>query len=187
MTIASVGVTGPAMASSSSVSADSVWSASSSSVDLALSANGGVASASSTLGVGGELSTLIDGVRQGGSGGWWADDPSGPEPAWAQVEWASEQTLGRVVLRMPVVTKSVGVGERTFGETVVQFWNGDSWQPIAADGNPIENWVAPTTDDGSQVRTLQFDAVSTSKIRVLFVVPNSASDAGLEEIEAYGI
>lgn len=147
--------------------------------NLALPSNGGIVSASSEYW---SAAYLTDGSRSG----HWADVPGGPEPAWAQVRWEAPQRLSKVVLRMPVVSSSLSAAVRTFGELRVQFWDGSAWVDVDAVGNPIEDWLIPTVDDGSQVKTLVFDDVQTTKIRVLFVEGNATSDAGLEEIEAWG-
>ncbi|MBJ7332684.1 MAG: hypothetical protein JHC95_22510, partial [Solirubrobacteraceae bacterium] len=152
--------------------------------NLALPANDGEVTASSTASGAGDPETLNDGTQQGGASGWWADDPIGPEPASAELAWPTEQAVDKLVLRMPVTGASSG--DRTFGELVAEYWDGDSWEEIAASGNPIEDWEAPTTEDGSEVKTLEFDEISTTKIRVSFTEGNANSDAWLEEIEAYG-
>lgn len=159
-------------------------SAAAASPNLALAANGGSATASSTWTYSGAPSTLIDGVVQ--SSGWWSDHPSGSKPAWAQVAWEDAQTLNRVVLRMPVIWGGASVGDRTFGELLLQYWDGDSWEAVDATGNPIQDWLIPTTDDGSQVKELEFTAITTTKIRVYYTEANAGGDAGLEEIQAYG-
>lgn len=121
--------------------------------------------------------------------GWWTADPwSGPKPDWAGIQWGTARTLSRIVVRMPVVPWGHSVEERTFGELVVQQWDGDSWEDVDVPGNPIEEWTIPTTDapDGSEVRGFELAApLTTTRIRVLFVRGNVFDHAGLEEIEAW--
>jgi hypothetical protein len=150
--------------------------------NLALAANGGTASGSSEN-VGGSAVGLNDGIRQ--ASGWWTDSPSSSETGWAQIAWAAPQTLMRIVVRMPVVSSSHPLAERTFGLLRVQYWDGASWVDVSARGNPIVDWAIPTSDDGTQVRTFEFLSIRTTKIRVYFERDNAYGDSGLEEIEAY--
>lgn len=148
--------------------------------NLASPANGGVVSASSEYW---SAAALTDGVRQ--TEGYWADAPWGPKPAWAQVRWDEPQRLTTIILRMPVISGDVPSGERLFGSLRVEYWDGDDWRLVDAPGNPILDWAIPEVDDGSQVKTLTFAEITTTKIRVYFEQANSRGDAGLEEIEAW--
>jgi hypothetical protein len=151
--------------------------------NVALAANGGRAIASSSW-AGGSLAALNDGVVQ--TSGYWASDPwASTPPHWAGISWSTPRTLSRVVIRMPVVPPVHSVPVRTFGELRLQSWDGSRWEDVASAGNPIEAWLIPTVDDGTQIRTLSFAPLTTAAIRILFVTANSVGDAGLEEIEAW--
>ena len=68
---------------------------------VALAANGGVASASSTYGPGHLPANLIDGDTAGthwGNGGGWADATAGAFPDWVQIDFAGQKTIDHVVV-----------------------------------------------------------------------------------------
>lgn len=152
--------------------------------NAALATAGGTAISSSEYG---PSAALNNGVVDWS--GWWTADPwSGPKPDWAGIQWGTTRTLSRIVVRMPVVPWGHSVEERTFGELVLQQWDGNSWEDVDVGGNPIEDWTIPTTDapDGSEVRAFELAApLTTTRIRVLFVRGNVFDHAGLEEIEAW--
>lgn len=131
---------------------------------------------------------LNDGTRQTRTG-YWNDSTQNQFPDWAQIAWTSAQRIDRVVLRMPVASH-LTAPQRTLGPLTVSWWDAGAaaWRavvPTNATANPIASWVAPTSADGSQLRTFDFDTVETSKVRVAFSGGNSDGWSFLEEIEAY--
>jgi hypothetical protein len=62
-------------------------------------------------------------------------------------------------------------------------------RPTGQDGqpNPIVNWIAPLTDDGSQRRELDFPTITTTKVRALIEAGASDGASWLEEIKAYDV
>lgn len=150
-------------------------------------ASGARAEASSQMG-GYPASALNDGRRQTRAG-YWNDSTQGTFPDWAQVVWTSTQRVDRVVLRMPVADH-LSAPQRTLGPLTVSWWDAGAaaWRavvPTNGIANPIASWVAPARADGSELRTFDFDAVDTSKVRVTFAGGNSDRWSFLEEIEAY--
>jgi len=130
-------------------------------VNVALSANGGVASASSELG-GHPVSSVNNNERTGGnySNGlsWVATVPS-----WVQINFNGQKTIDRVVLysMQDAYTSPVEPTDaQTFslyGTTgfTVQTWNGSTWvtQATLAGNNLVK-------------RSVTFAAVTTDKIRI---------------------
>ncbi|HST42770.1 MAG TPA: hypothetical protein VLK58_24825, partial [Conexibacter sp.] len=156
--------------------------------DLAQPANGGTASSSSlhpsgTFSVG----ALTDG-RRNGTVNYWNDGTQGVYGDWAKVEWRTAQTIGKVVLRMPVVP-FLNAAERTIGRLTVQYWDGTAWVALSArngEPNPVVNWTAPAIHDGRAVRSFVVDPVATTAVRVLFDAGNVDGWSFLEELEVYG-
>src|SRR5581483_7567231 len=69
--------------------------------NVALAANGGGATASSTWGPSFPASTVVDGRRSGKNWGvyaGWADGTSGAFPDWMQIQFAGKKTIDHVVV-----------------------------------------------------------------------------------------
>lgn len=152
--------------------------------NLALRVHGGRASVSSETWPY-NFMTINDGVRN-----FWMDGTVASFPDWAQITWFEPETIGRLVLRIPVGTVGPPVGNRTLRQVRVETWDGSAgrWVAVPSTGtapNPILNWVSSTTWDGSQERRFSFAPVTTDKVRVVIV--NGAADgvSWLDEIEAY--
>ncbi len=154
------------------------------SVNVALAANGGVASASSTL-PGRAPSVLIDNERAGinfasaGYGGIWKDATYGAFPDWAQVNFNGSKTINRVVVYTaqtnytapvePTDTLTTTLGLTDF---TVQGWDGGAWVVLAS-----------VTGNNLVKRTLTFPAFATDRIRVnVTLAPN---ESRLAEVEAW--
>jgi hypothetical protein len=144
----------------------------------------GAVTVSSELG-GYPASALNDGVQQTRSG-YWNDATNGQYPDWAQIAWAQPQAVSYVVVRMPVADH-LTEAQRTTGALRLQHWDGTAgeWRDVPAAGNPVSDWVAPTTADGSEARAFAFDAVTTDRIRVVVEEGNVDGWSYVEEIEAY--
>jgi M6 family metalloprotease-like protein len=152
-------------------------------LNVALTANGGVASASSTLG-GHPASVLNNDERTGGNwsnGLMWSDATAGAYPDWVQINFAGTQTIDRVVLYTmqnnytSPVEPSNSLTFSLYGVTgfTVQTWNGSAW-------------VTQATVTGNNLvkRTVTFAPVATDRIRVNI---NSSVDGSsyVAELEAW--
>ena len=157
-------------------------------MNVALAANGGVATASSILGAGYPPSGAINGDRKGlnwGNGGGWNDGTSNTSPDWIEVAFAGSKTIDEVdvfsmqdsytapVEPTPAMTFSLW-GLRAFE---VQYWNGASW--VAVPGGTI-------TNNNLVWRQILFSPVTTSKIRV-FITAALNGYSRVIEAEAWGI
>lgn len=158
--------------------------------NLALASNGGQVSVSSELSSSFPGTAINDVLRQGGSAyGYWVDGTIWIYPDWAQIAWDAPQSIGRVVVRLPVGS-SAPEGYRTIRKSRVQYWDdsGSSWidVPSTRDApNPILNWESSTVADASQVRSFSFTPVTTSKVRLLVEQGSDDGWSWLDEIEAY--
>ncbi|HVV52295.1 MAG TPA: hypothetical protein VHO06_21680 [Polyangia bacterium] len=155
--------------------------------NLALAANGGTITASSSLS-GYPATGANDGVFETTTGGgYWNDNTNNSYPDTLKVSWSSAQTIGRVTLRMPVAS-NLTLGQRTVGPIEVQYLNGGTWTTIATTNgqpNPISSWVVPIAADGSQVKQFYFNPVSTTAVQVVFSRGNSDGWSYLDELEVY--
>ncbi len=154
------------------------------SANVALAANGGVASASSTL-PGRAPSVLIDNERAGinfasaGYGGIWKDATYGVFPDWVQINFNGSKTINRVVVYTaqtnytapvePTDTLTTTLGLTDF---TVQGWDGGAWVVLAS-----------VTGNNLVKRTLTFPAFATDRIRInVTLAPN---ESRLAEVEAW--
>src|ERR1044072_7174843 len=160
-------------------------------VNVALSVNGGVATASSntpdsyfpplTFSPGG----VIDGARTGwGNHNAWRDKTDSVWPDWLQVDLNGTKTIDEI----GVVTVQDNPDSTTppdesmtftlYGPTAfnVQFWNGSSWANVPNGGGRGNNQV---------LRKFSFSPITKNKIRV--VVNNALnSKTRIVELEAWG-
>ena len=155
------------------------------SINVALAANGGVASASSTFGGAFPVSAINDGDRIGanwGNGGGWNDATGGTFPDWVQIIFSGQKTIDHVVvvtLRDNYATPVQPTASTTFtlyGITAfnVQAWNGASWVTLGT-----------VAGNNLVMRTVNFTAVTTDRIRVN-VTGALAKYSRLIEVEAWG-
>ena len=156
------------------------------STNVALAANGGVASASTSLS-GFPASGTNNGDRKGvnwGSGGGWADSSSGTFPDWLQIDFNGSKSINEVdvfTLQDNYSSPSEPTETMTFGSYGltaydVQYWNGSAW--VTVSGGSI-------TGNNKVWRKITFAPLTTSKIRVL---TNAAIDNGysrITEVEAW--
>ncbi|WP_296696959.1 S8 family serine peptidase [Thiocapsa sp. UBA6158] len=156
-------------------------------VNLAVPANGGIASASSTYSAAYPVTALNDGDRRGvswGSGGGWNDATSNGYPDWAQIAFAGPALIDEInVLTLqdnyasPIEpTESLAFGKYGVTAFTVQYWNGSAWVAIPG---------AAITGNNKVWRRLSFTPVTTERIRVL-VSGALAGYSRLVEIEAFG-
>jgi uncharacterized delta-60 repeat protein len=153
--------------------------------NVAAASAGGVASASSQFDSHFPVSAVNNNERAGagwGNGGGWADGTLDAYPDWVQVDFSGTKTIDRVVV-YTLQDNYASPAEPTDAMTFTQYgivdftveaWNGTAWFPVAsATGNNLVK------------RTLDFDAVATTKIRVR-VTRALASISRITEIEAWG-
>jgi hypothetical protein len=155
-------------------------------VNVALAANGGVASASSTLDSGRAASGAINGDRKGlnwGSGGGWHDATGNAFPDWLQVNFSGTKTISEV--RVFTIQDNFGnPAEPTdttaftlYGVTAfsVEYLDGSTWVPVPG---------ASVSGSSRVKRTFTFQPLTTDRVRV--VVNNGlAGYSRLTEVEVY--
>src|SRR6185295_8113319 len=155
--------------------------------NVALAANGAVATASSAHTCCG-FSTwgAINGNNRGpwGNGEGWNDAPANVVPDWIQVDFASSKTIDEISVfslhdnytqeNTPTETQTFSLyGLLAFD---VQYWNGTSWVTIPG---------GSVTGNNKVWRKFTFAAITTSKIRVYInAVPDAWSR--VVEIQAFG-
>jgi F5/8 type C domain/WD40-like Beta Propeller Repeat len=159
--------------------------------NVALTANGGVASASSSLDVPGWHFTPAganDGERKGsnwGSGGGWQDSTSNSFPDWLQIDFDGNKFIDEVDV-FTVQDNYANPSEPTetmtfnlYGLTgyQVQYLSGSNWVDVPGGNVSGNNLVW---------KKITFSPIMTTKIRVLM---NGAVDAysRLTEVQAWGI
>jgi len=155
------------------------------SIDVALAANGGVASASSTYSASYPVSAINNGDRAGlnwGNGGGWNDGTFNVWPDWVQINFSSPQTIDHVIvytLQDNYANPFDPPDNLTFtlyGVTAfqVQGWNGSAWVNLGAavSGNNLVK------------RTVAFPAYTTSQIRV-YITNALDGFSRLTEVEAW--
>jgi hypothetical protein len=139
------------------------------SINVALQANGGTASASSAYSAGYTPAAVNDGDRRGtraGNGGYWNDATQYSFPDWVQVSFAGARTINRIDVfsvqdnYLSPVDPTPAMTFTAYGITSfqVQYWNGTAWIDVPG-GNITGNtriW-----------RCLSFAPITTDRIRVL--------------------
>jgi hypothetical protein len=156
--------------------------------NVALAANGGVATASSYLNIGYAPSGANDGDRKGlnwSNGGGWADGTVNSYPDWLQIEFSGPKSIDEIdVFGVQDDYSSPSEPTDTMTWThyglldfQVQYWSGVAWQDVPG-GN--------VTGNNLIWRRFTFSPITTSKIRVLC---NNAlySNSRVTELEAYGV
>ncbi len=154
--------------------------------NLALPANGGVMTASSTHGAAYPPSGANDGDRKGlrwGSGGGWNDLTGNSWPDWLQLDMGSVQSVAEVNV-FSVQDNYASPVEPTEAQTFslygltsfeVQYWTGSAWQTVPG---------GSVTGNNRVWRRFSFAPVSTSRLRVL-VLDARGSYSRVTELEAY--
>lgn len=154
--------------------------------NLAGSGSGATVSASSAYGAEYPIGGATDGQRNTPTG-YWNDGTKDSYPDSLTVSWPTARTVNKIVLRLPVVNY-LSAAQRTLGQLTVQYFNGSSWvnvAPVNGIPNPISNWEAPVAYDGREIRTLRFNEITSTAVRVTYQAGNSDGWSFLEEIEVY--
>jgi hypothetical protein len=158
-----------------------------STTNVASAANGGVATASSTVNANFPASGVIDGERNGntwGSGGGWNDGTRGVFPDSVQVNFSGAQTIHEIHVYTLKNSPNNGtvVNDTTLATSYgitnfnVQYWTGAAWVDVpggAVTGNTLAR------------RKFVFPSITTDRIRI--VVNDSADHvySRIIEIEAH--
>jgi hypothetical protein len=155
-------------------------------INVALAANGGVATASSTYSSNYPVAAVNDGDRNGlnwGAGGGWNDATTNTYPDWVKIDFSTSKTINEIDLftlqdnYTSPVTPTLSMQFTQYGVTdfEVQYWTGSTWADVPG-GN--------VTGNRNVWRQFAFANITTTKIRVL--INNSlASYSRIVEIEAY--
>jgi predicted CxxxxCH...CXXCH cytochrome family protein len=156
--------------------------------NVALSTNGGVATASSTYNASYPITAINNGDRIGatwGTGGGWNDATNNVYPDWAQITFNGQKTIDEIdvfTVQDALTAAVVPTASMTFtkyGVTsfVVQYWNGTAW--VAVPGGTI-------TGNTLVWRTISLATpITTNMIRVQ-VNASLGGYSRLVELEAYG-
>jgi hypothetical protein len=155
------------------------------SINVALAANGAVASASSTYSGNFPVSAIINNVRTGanwGVSGGWNDSTGSIYPDWVQINFNGTKTIDHVVVYTvqdnyaspvePTDTMTFSL----YGITAftVQGWSGSAWVDLGSvSGNNLVK------------RTVNFSAYTTNRIRIK-VTASLAGYSRITEVEAWG-
>ena len=155
-------------------------------INVALQANGGVATSSSTYSSNYPVTAMNNGDRKGlkwGAGGGWNDATYNAYPDWAQVNFNAQKTVSEIdvftvqdVFASPIEpTPSLTFTKYGITAFDVQYWNGADW--VTVSGGSI-------TGNNLVWRKITFPAVTTDRIRVV-VYTSLAGYSRITEIEAY--
>ncbi|HKU73659.1 MAG TPA: RHS repeat-associated core domain-containing protein, partial [Pyrinomonadaceae bacterium] len=156
-------------------------------LNVALAANGAVATASSTAtGSGFSTTGAINGNYRGpwGNGEGWNDNTPNAVPDWLQVDFAGSKTIDEIdvfSLHDNYTQENTPTTSQTFTlygllAFDVQYWNGSSWTTVPG---------GSVTGNNKVWRQFTFSPITTSKIRVYInQVPDSWSR--VVEIQAFG-
>lgn len=157
-------------------------------INVARSSNGGVATASSTLGPQYPPAGAVNGDRKGlnwGNGGGWNDATQNAGPDWIEVGFAGMKLIEEVnvfsmqdnytsPIEPTLSTKFTYWGLRNFE---MQYWDGSAW--LALPGGVV-------TNNDKVWRRALFSPVTTSKIRVFITAALNGYSRAIE-VEAWGI
>lgn len=134
--------------------------------NVALSANGGVSTASSVLSNVANLPAKInDGDVIGAGTNFWTDWTENTFPDWAQIDFAAQQTISEIdvftaqssVWATVTPSETLTFSANGITDFDVQYWNGTSWITVPNGSVRGNNLVW---------RKITFPAVTTSRIRV---------------------
>ena len=154
-------------------------------LNVALAANGGVATASSAYSALYPVTAINNGDRAGlkwGSGGGWNDGTSSSYPDWVQINFSGTRTIDHVIVYTVQdnytnpVDPSSALTFTYYGITdfQVQSWNGSAWVTLASvAGNNLVK------------RQVNFAATTTDRIRVN-VTGALGGYSRITELEAWG-
>lgn len=154
------------------------------SINVALAANGGVASGSSTYSGSFPVSSINNNERAGanwGNGGGWNDATASTYPDWVQINFGGRKTIDRIVVYTlqdnygaplePADTMTFTKWGLTGFE--VQAWTGSAWYTVGTvSGNNLVK------------RTVSFTPIATDRIRI-YVTSALGGYSRVTEVEAW--
>ena len=155
-------------------------------IHVALAANGGVATGSSTYNGGYAAAGAINGDRRGqswGNGGGWNDGTADTWPDWLEISFNGAQTINEVDV-FSVQDNYSAPSEPTSAMTFslyglrdfqIQYWTGSAWLTVPTGAITINNLVW---------RQVTFSPVTTTKIRI-WVTNGLNTWSRITEVEAY--
>ncbi|MEK7424017.1 MAG: Ig-like domain repeat protein, partial [Actinomycetota bacterium] len=177
--------------SGQSSAASATTQAGGASTNVALAANGALATASSTHGSGAYPLAAVNNNERAGAGagsgsasnGVWVDATPTGYPDWVQITFNGAKPIDRVVvytLQDNYASPIEPTDTLTFGlygvtDFTVQGWDGAAWVTLGT----------PLTNNNLVKRTIPFTATTTDRIRVN-ITRALASYSRLTEIEAWG-
>ena len=149
-------------------------------INVALTSNGGTASASSELS---SPSVAIDGVRNWATTGAWKDATPDAFPDWLQVNFNGSKTINEIdvfAVRDDYTNATDPTEETTFTlygitDYNVQYWNGANWATVTG-GN--------VTGNNKVWKKITFAPITTTQIRVT-VNNGQAGYSRIVELEAW--
>src|SRR6185295_15065724 len=155
--------------------------------NIALAANGGAISASSTLNASYPAGALINGETRGagwgaGTGGW--HDATGSSfPDYLEVQFSGEKRINEidlVTLQDNYANPIVPTSEMTFTQFGVTSFRINYWDTATA------QWITLTQVDGNNKvwRKLEFPAIKTPKLSIM-ILGGAGNYSRLVEVEAY--
>ena len=153
--------------------------------NVALAANGAVATASTTNAPGFLPSTLIDNKRSGagwGAGGGWNDATAGTFPDWIEIDFSGAKTIDRAVV-YSVQDNYLNPAEPTDSMTFTLRGIRD----FAVQGFDGTNWITLATVTGNNLvkRSVSFAPFATDRIRI-YITNALGSWTRITEVEAWG-
>jgi hypothetical protein len=158
-------------------------------INVALSANGSTATASSEYPNGGFPATsAIDGEHKGlnwGANGGWNDGTRDVYPDWLQVDFNGSKIINQIIVytvqnnfhNPQEPTPLTPADYHGLLDFDVQYWDGSNWVTVPG-GSVVGNDKA--------MRTFLFAPVTTTKIRV-FVTDARVHYSRITEVEAFGV
>lgn len=156
-------------------------------VNVAATAAGATATASSSLSAAFPTSGAINGDRDGlnwGAGGGWHDGTSNAFPDWLQVDFSESQTVSEIdvfsvqdTYTAPATpTETMTFTKYGLTDFEAQYWSGAGWQTIPG---------TIVTGNNLVWRQFVFAPITTSRIRILVADAQDAYSR-IAEVEAWG-
>lgn len=146
--------------------------------NVALGSSGATVVASSELDAAHAAAGIINGVtssdRWGTDGGGWQDNTSGVFPDYVDIDFGAVKTIDQINV---YTINSATMAPETYGvrDYILKYWTGADWSQLAT-----------VTDNTRASMTHEFEAVSTSKIRLEVNKVNGTNDyTRIVEVEAY--
>jgi len=152
-------------------------------INVALAANGGTASASSTSGTQ-AAANVINGDRKGLSSSWWTDNTSSSYPDSLEVNFGSARAISEIDVfglqqnpGSPVEPTLELTSTYALTDFKVQYWTAGGWVDVPN---------GSVTGNNKVWRRFNFDSITTSKIQVKVTAVAGDNHSQVVELEAFG-